>query len=80
MSIPRKFQPDSNTFTIVLLRSDIQTDRRTDSICSYLDIQGDSKVHTFVLPLDSMSYGAQKKYYCQIRAEILKFMWAGKKC
>jgi hypothetical protein len=38
-------------------------------------IQGDSKVlDTFVLPIYSMSSGAQKKYYCQIKAEILKFM------
>jgi hypothetical protein len=39
------------------------------------DIQGDSKfLDTFVLPIYSTSYGAQKTYYCQIKAEILKFM------
>jgi hypothetical protein len=39
------------------------------------DIQGDSNVlDTFVLPIYFMSYGAQKIYYCQIKAEILKFM------
>jgi hypothetical protein len=40
-----------------------------------LKLQGYSKVlDTFVLPIYSMSYGALKKYYCQIKAEILKFM------
>jgi hypothetical protein len=45
------------------------------------DIQGDSKVlGTFVLPIYLISEGAQKKCYCQIKADILKFMWVGEKC
>jgi hypothetical protein len=41
-----------------------------------INIQGDPKVlDTFVFVIYSKSLGAQKKLYCQIKAEILKFMW-----
>jgi hypothetical protein len=43
---------------------------------SILDIQGVSKVlEPFVFAICSKPLGAQTKYYCQIKAEILKFMW-----
>jgi hypothetical protein len=39
-------------------------------------LQGVFKVlEPFVFAICSKSLGAQKKYYCQIKAEILKFMW-----
>jgi hypothetical protein len=39
-------------------------------------LQGVSKVlEPFVFAICSKSLGAQKKQYCQIKAEILKFMW-----
>jgi hypothetical protein len=46
-------------------------------ICQKIGIlQGDPKVlDTFVFVIYSKSLGAQKKLYCQIKAEILKFMW-----
>jgi hypothetical protein len=38
-----------------------------------LDLQGDPKVlETFVFVIFSKSLGAQNRYYCQIKAEILK--------
>jgi hypothetical protein len=38
--------------------------------------QGVPKVlQAFVFEISSKSLGAQKKHYCQIKAEILKFMW-----
>jgi hypothetical protein len=30
---------------------------------------------TFIFVISSKCMGEQKKYYCQIKAEILKFMW-----
>jgi hypothetical protein len=43
-------------------------------------VQGGSKVLcTFVLPISSMSLGAQNNFNCQIKAEILKFMWVREK-
>jgi hypothetical protein len=39
-------------------------------------LQGVPKVlEAFVFKISSKSLGAQKKYYCQIKAEILEFMW-----
>jgi hypothetical protein len=39
-------------------------------------LQGVPKVlKAFVFEISSKSLGAQKKHYCQIKAEILKFMW-----
>jgi hypothetical protein len=39
-------------------------------------IQGESKVlEPFVFAICSKSLGAHKKYYCQIKAEILKLIW-----
>jgi hypothetical protein len=32
-------------------------------------------LEAFVFEISSKSLGAQKKYYCQIKAEILKVMW-----
>jgi hypothetical protein len=41
-----------------------------------MNIQGVTKVlEAFVFAIFSWSLGAQKKYSCQIKAEILKFMW-----
>jgi hypothetical protein len=36
---------------------------------------GSLVLEAFVFEISSKSLGAQKKYYCQIKAEILKFMW-----
>jgi hypothetical protein len=39
-----------------------------------------SKVlRTFVLPISCKFFGGQKKTYCQIEAEILKFIWVSEK-
>jgi hypothetical protein len=48
------------------------------SIVLIINIQGFHKVlRSFVF---FISLGAQKKHYCQIKAEIVKFMLVRKKC